>query len=90
VISHSFAFSASRRLQFSYKKHSSLYCIVLHTCQHAGALLATTRTSPTPRRRNVTSKYSNFSHLHDAELEAVLSMLLVGCLGVTVDVSLLR
>jgi hypothetical protein len=35
-----------------------LYCIPLHTCQHAGALTATTRTSPTPRQRTVTSKYS--------------------------------
>jgi hypothetical protein len=33
----------------------------LHTCQHAGALPATTRTSPTPRQRTVTSKYSSFT-----------------------------
>jgi hypothetical protein len=40
-----------------------LYCIPLHTCQHARALPATTRTSPTPRRRTVTSKYSSFTRL---------------------------
>jgi hypothetical protein len=34
-----------------------LYCIPLYTCQHAGALPATTNTSPAPRRRTVTTKY---------------------------------
>jgi hypothetical protein len=34
-----------------------LYCIPLHTCQHAGALPATTNTSPTPRCRTVRTKY---------------------------------
>jgi hypothetical protein len=34
-----------------------LYCIPLHTCQHAGALPANTNTSPTPRRRTVSTKY---------------------------------
>jgi hypothetical protein len=34
-----------------------LYCIPLHTCQHAGALPATTSTSPTPRRTTVRTKY---------------------------------
>jgi hypothetical protein len=43
------------------KTWEHLYCIPLHTCQHAGALSATTRTSPTPRRRTLTSKYSSFT-----------------------------
>jgi hypothetical protein len=34
-----------------------LYCIPLHTCQHAGALPATTNTSRTPCRRTVRTKY---------------------------------
>jgi hypothetical protein len=34
-----------------------LYCIPLHTCQHAGALPAITNTSPTLRRRTVRTKY---------------------------------
>jgi hypothetical protein len=34
-----------------------LYCIPLHTCQHAGALPATTNTSPAPRRRTARTKY---------------------------------
>jgi hypothetical protein len=38
-----------------------LYCIPLHTCQHAGALPAATNTSPTPRRRTVRTKYYYFS-----------------------------
>jgi hypothetical protein len=42
---------------------SLLYCIPLHTCQHAGALPATTRTSPTPRRRTVSSKYSRYTSM---------------------------
>jgi hypothetical protein len=100
VISHSFAFRASRRLKFSYKSIENactvvvlradipgkaaqwfaqsipeswvrvvvsssvikawerLYCIPLHTSQHAGALPATTNTS-TARRRTVSSKYSS-------------------------------
>jgi hypothetical protein len=41
--------------------HSSLDYIPLHTCQHAGALPATTRTSPTPRWWTITSKYSSFT-----------------------------
>jgi hypothetical protein len=42
------------------------FFLVLHsppTCQHAGALPANTRTSPTPRRRTVTSKYSSVTVL---------------------------
>jgi hypothetical protein len=46
VISHSFAFSARRRL-------STL--ISMLELYHA-----TTRTSPTPRRRTISSKYSSF------------------------------
>jgi hypothetical protein len=42
------------------KAWECLYCIPLHTCQRAGTLPVTTRTSPTPRRRTVTSKYSSF------------------------------
>jgi hypothetical protein len=42
------------------KAWERLYCIPLHTCQHAGALPTTTRTSPTPRRRTVTSKDSSY------------------------------
>jgi hypothetical protein len=42
------------------KAWEHLYCIPLHTCQHAGALPATTCTS-TPCRRTVTSKYSSFT-----------------------------
>jgi hypothetical protein len=38
-----------------------LYCNSLHTCQHVGALPTTTRTSPTPRRRTVKSKYSSYT-----------------------------
>jgi hypothetical protein len=38
-----------------------MYCIPLHTCQHAGALPTTTRTSPTPRRRTVAYKDSSFT-----------------------------
>jgi hypothetical protein len=34
-----------------------LYCIPLHTCQHAGTVPATTNTFPTPRRRTVRTKY---------------------------------
>jgi hypothetical protein len=43
------------------KAWERLYCIPLHTCQHAGALPTTSSTSPTPRRRTVTSKYSSYA-----------------------------
>jgi hypothetical protein len=39
-----------------------LYCIPLQTSQHAGALPATTNTSPTSRRRAVSSMYSSYTH----------------------------
>jgi hypothetical protein len=42
------------------------FFLVLHSpphLSHAGALPATTYTSPTPRRRTVTSKYSSFTWL---------------------------
>jgi hypothetical protein len=45
------------------KAWERLYCIPLHTSQHAGALPATTNTSPTSRRRIVSSKYSSYKDL---------------------------
>jgi hypothetical protein len=45
-----------------------LYCIPLHTCQHAGALPATTNTSPTPRHRTVRTKYYYCTHKKGARL----------------------
>jgi hypothetical protein len=47
-------FQCEQTSQVELQKHSSLYCIPLHTCRHSGALRATTRTSPTPHRRTVT------------------------------------
>jgi hypothetical protein len=57
VVSHSFAFRASRRLKFSYKSIENA-CTAF---PHAGALPTTTRTSSTPRRRTVMSKYSSYT-----------------------------
>jgi hypothetical protein len=59
AISHSFAFSASRRLEFGYK--SIIPCTAFpSTLVSMLELPATTHTSLTPSRRTVTSKYSSF------------------------------
>jgi hypothetical protein len=53
------------------KAWDRLYCIPLPTCQHGGAVLATTRTSPTSRWRPVTPRYSSFKRRPLAECRAV-------------------
>jgi hypothetical protein len=47
-----------------------LYCIPLHTCQHAGALPATTNTSTT-RRRTVRTKYYYCTHFPSAKCNII-------------------
>jgi hypothetical protein len=62
VISHSFAFRASRRLNFSYKSIENACTAFPSTLVSRLDLSSTTtRTSPTPRRRTVTSKYSSYT-----------------------------
>jgi hypothetical protein len=50
-----------------------LYRIPLHTCQHAGALPATTNTSPTPRRKTVRTKYYYCSTLRNCRRFGIVS-----------------
>jgi hypothetical protein len=59
------------------KASERLYCIPLHTSQHAGALPTTTLTSPTPRRRTVPSKYSSYKTLSSFDIARALSSLLI-------------